>query len=544
MRIFWRGDELLRHYTYNDNNLAIAYYRYSSAGQNEASIEQQQDAAHDYADEHGYTIIKEYEDKAITGTTDERPNYQLMLSEVNKLKPAIIILWKNDRLGRDRIELALSKDKLRKAGCAIRYVADYIPDNPGAAIMVEGINDSMAEFYSYNLSENVKRGLKNLAKHCLYGQHILGYKKSEDKHYEIDSEKAPVVERIFKEYADGRTMTAIINDLTNEGIRSRLDKPFTVNSLRAILKNRAYIGEYHYGEVVKPGGMPAIVSEELFEQCQKRFALNKRKGAQLARGLDGEEPRYWLTGRLFCGECGESMHGLSGTSKTGKIHYYYECKNHRKKNVKCPKKNVSKLFIENLVVDVLKDVLSDSENLASLAVDVANYYKKLHSSDGDYLKSLKAQLRDTEKALKNLVKAIEMGIFSETTQARLLELEEQKKSLTETIDKEEIKQNILQDDYSIKHYFELYSKTNFEDSEVRDAVFEYFIDKIYVYDDKLLITLWYSDDKHEVPFCDISTTMTEFECSALPPALVRSDELYSYFVIKSLLAICYRMKNS
>ena len=73
--------------------------------------------------------------------------------------------------------------------------------------------------------------------------------------------------------------------------------------------------------------------------------------------------------------------------------YYYECKNHRKKNIKCPKKNVSKSFIENLVIDVLKDVLSDSENLASLAVDVANYYKKLHSSDGDYLKSLKAQLR-------------------------------------------------------------------------------------------------------------------------------------------------------
>lgn len=69
---------------YNDNNMAIAYYRFSSHSQNEASIDQQREAAHKLAAAKGYTIVKEYEDKAISGTTEERPGFQLMLSEVGK----------------------------------------------------------------------------------------------------------------------------------------------------------------------------------------------------------------------------------------------------------------------------------------------------------------------------------------------------------------------------------------------------------------------------------------------------------------------------
>ena len=88
----------------NDNNFAIAYYRFSSHSQNEASIDQQREAARRYAKDHGYKIIAEYEDRGISGKTDKRPGYQRMLSEVAKLKPAVLILWKVDRLGRDIVE--------------------------------------------------------------------------------------------------------------------------------------------------------------------------------------------------------------------------------------------------------------------------------------------------------------------------------------------------------------------------------------------------------------------------------------------------------
>lgn len=96
----------------NDNNFAIAYYRFSSHSQNEASIDQQREQAHAWADAHGYKIIREYEDAAMSGTRSDRPQYQLMLSEVKKLRPAVVILWKTDRLGRDRYELADAKRTL------------------------------------------------------------------------------------------------------------------------------------------------------------------------------------------------------------------------------------------------------------------------------------------------------------------------------------------------------------------------------------------------------------------------------------------------
>lgn len=507
----------MKHFKQNDNNLAIAYYRYSSAGQNEASIDQQREQAQKYADKHGFTIIKEYQDKAISGTTDERPDFQLMLSEVNKLRPAVLILWKTDRLGRDKYTLAMAKHKIREAGCSIHYVAEAILEDSAESIILESVMEGMAEFYSHNLSQNVKRGLHYNAENGLYGRHIIGYKKSEDKHYIIDEKTAPIVEKIFREYADGKPMTEIIKDLTEQGLRSQKGNEFTVNSLRAILHNRSYIGEYHYAGVTIPDGMPAIVSEELFEEVQKRFARNKRQGSQRANGLtEDNSPRYWLTGKLFCGECGESMHGMSGTSKTGAIHYYYSCKNHRRK-LKCPKKNVQKDHIEALVIKLLNELLSDTENLASLAVDVADHYKKMHSNDDNYIESLSKKLSDTEKALSNLVKALEMGIFSETTQARLLELEAQKRALSNAIEAEKTKLNILQDEYSIKHYFELYSKADFTNTDVRDMILEYFIDKIYVYDDRLLITAWYSDEQYDVSFDEIQMALAEFDSSAPEP---------------------------
>ena len=132
----------------NDNNLAIAYYRYSSHSQNELSIDQQRAQAQKYAETHGLQIVREYEDKAMTGTNDDRPGFQQMLSEVGKIKPAALILWKTDRLGRDRYDLAISKKKIRDAGCEILYIAEALPTSTPEASLMEGLLESMAEFYS------------------------------------------------------------------------------------------------------------------------------------------------------------------------------------------------------------------------------------------------------------------------------------------------------------------------------------------------------------------------------------------------------------
>ena len=122
----------------NDNNLAIAYYRFSSHSQNDASIDQQRVLAHEWADPHGFKIVQEYEDAAISGTTDARPGFQQILSEVAKIRPHTLIMWKTDRLGRDKYVLAMAKKKIRDAGCEIQLLAEY---------------------YSRQLSQNIQRGM-------------------------------------------------------------------------------------------------------------------------------------------------------------------------------------------------------------------------------------------------------------------------------------------------------------------------------------------------------------------------------------------------
>ena len=483
----------------NNNNLAIAYYRYSSRSQNDASIAQQREMAHKYADEHDLQIIAEYDDKAESGLNDDRENFNIMLSEVSKLKPSVLILWKTDRLSRDRITLALAKSRIRESGCSIRCVAEAIPDeNENDSIIIEGLMDAMAEYYSVQLSTNIRRGIKYNADRCLYnGTKMLGYKKGEDNRYTIDEDTAPIVLRIFNDYIAGKKMAQIARELNFEGLKSAYGNDFGVNGLRSILKNRAYIGEYRLSGVVVPGGMPALITEEQFNQAQKMFALNKRKRIV---NNNADAPRFWLTGKLYCGECGESMHGSSGTSKTGKTHYYYKCQGH-KKHI-CDLKDVKKDWIEDAVERILDDFLSDSEWLATIAVDVAAYNKKRHSDD-TFLKSLQKSLKDNETALKNMLKAIEQGILTETTKDRLLELEAQNKALKEAIECEKAKLSVNNDDCSIEKYFSFYAHADLKDEETRNFLLEYIIDKIYLYKDKILITCYYSDDNKTIPLSEL-----------------------------------------
>ncbi len=217
----------------NDNSFAIAYYRYSSHSQNDASIEQQQEQAHIYAETHGYKIIKEYADRAITGTTAERPQYQLMLSEIGNIKPAVLILWKTDRLGRDRTEIILAKKRIREAGCQLCYVAEAIPENSCESSFVEAIIEAQAQWYSEQLSRNISRGMLYSAKQGLYcGVRMLGYSHDSNKKYIIDERTAPVVRRIFKDYANGKPIAVISDELNAQGITTVYGKPFTINSLR------------------------------------------------------------------------------------------------------------------------------------------------------------------------------------------------------------------------------------------------------------------------------------------------------------------------
>ena len=487
----------------NDNNLAIAYYRFSSHSQNEASIDQQRELAHEWADAHGFKIVQEYEDAAISGTTDARPGFQQMLSEVAKIRPHTLIMWKTDRLGRDKYVLAMAKKKIRDAGCEIHLLAEHIPTEGPEGVLIEGLMEAMAEYYSRQLSQNIQRGMDYNAQHALYNGHkLFGYDVDRStKKYIPDPNTAPFVQWAFREYALGRPLKAIAEEMNAQGLRTPRNAKFSVNMLNKMLKNRAYIGEYHHGDITVAGGMPVLVDEATFDRAQRRFAENKRKGSQRAHGMDGAEaPRYWLTGKLYCGECGSTMQGVSGTSKTGRTYYYYYCSAQRRKE--CHLHKARKRDLEDMVLFALHNIVDDEENVTALALDAAEYYEKNHNGTA-YLEALEAKRREVEKSLANLVKVIERGVVSDTVTQRLTQLEEQKSALNDAIGTENVRVSLCEDRHSIQAYFDKFLHADVNDPEIRDQVFEYFVDKVYLYDDKLVVSMWFSeDDKQEITWRD------------------------------------------
>ena len=238
-----------------------------------------------------------------------------------------------------------------------------------------------------------------------------------------------------------------------------------------------------------------------FDRAQRRFAENKRKGSQRAHGMDeNEAPRYWLTGKLYCGECGSTMQGVSGTSKTGRTYYYYYCSAQRRKE--CHLHKARKQDLEDMVLFALHNIVDDEENVTALALDAAEYYEKNHN-DTAYLEALEAKRKEVEKSLANLVKVIEKGVVSDTVTERLTQLEEQKSALNDAIETENVRVSLCEDKHSIQAYFDKFLHADVNDPEIRDQVFEYFVDKVYLYDDKLVVSMWFSeDDKQEITWRD------------------------------------------
>lgn len=485
----------------NPGNNAICYYRYSSDAQRDVSIVQQKDAAHEYAEHHGYHIIKEYDDPAYSGTRDDRPAFQLMLYEVEKLRPAYLILWKTDRLSRDRIDAVMAKKRLRECGVKIVYVAESIPDDDEATqILMESIYEAMAASFIVSHRKNVVRGMTYNAENAFYnGVKMLGYVGEVDHKYEIDQATAPTVRRIFKEYTEGVPMQKICDSLNNAGQKTVRGNRFTVNSLRNILVNRAYIGEYKFGKTLIPDGMPRLIDDETFQKAQAKLEANKRGGKGAIKKLhpEIEIEDYWLTGKICCGLCGGTMQGVSGTSRSGSLYYYYSCINYRKHT--CTLKYQRKELMEKIVLYTLDDLINDPALRIIIAEKCYAYHQAQNNDNGAYEASIRAQLKDVEGKLNNLVKAIEAGIFNSTTAERMNVLENQKSMLNDALLAE---QNRKKCDLTLNTIVKFLSSLvgDINNPDTRHRLLDFFVDKIYVYPDKMVLTFYYTDDRRELPF--------------------------------------------
>lgn len=489
-------------------NIAL-YARYSSQSQTEQSIEGQLHACYEYAKVNGHIIVGEYIDRAQSGTTDSRTEFQRMIADSDKHTfEAAVLVYQLDRFARNRYDSAINKVKLKKNGVRVISARENISDD-ASGILVEGVLESMAEYYSAELSQKIRRGMEINAQKCLStgSNPSLGFTVDAERHFHIDPDGARIVREIFELYANGTTVADIIKYLNDKKVKTSKGKEFNKNSLHRMLRNKRYIGTYIYKDVEVLDGMPHIIDNELFDRVQRILDRNKKAPAR-ARGKE----EYLLTTKLFCGYCKEMMTGYGGTSKTGRKYRYYACKN-AKKNL-CQKKVVNKQKIEDRVVLECRRLLTDT-NIDNISQAVAAACQADYDSSA--VKRLKASVREADEAIENLWKALERGQSVEMITERIERRKAEKNELQEQL-AIEMNRQIVFTAPQIKAFLTSLKKGNINDENNRKGFVNIFLRAIYLWDKKMTLILNGGGKPltiEDIPLDAIEADNAEFECSSM-----------------------------
>ncbi len=352
----------------------------------------------------------------------------------------------------------------------------------------------MAEYYSKELGEKTLRGMRENALKCKYngGPVPFGYYIDSDKNHQPDPEKAPLVVEMFKMYDEGESIVEIVNVMKNRGVLSNKGRPLSLNTVTTMLHNRKYIGEYHFKDVVVPDGMPAIVEKDLFERVQMKLEKNKKSGARYRA-----DDEYLLTTKLFCGHCGSIIHGESGRSRTHGKYRYYKCSN-AKKHKGCTLKPIRKDYIETIILNHIMTLISDDDIVQNMVDAVMEQQGK----DNVVMTALKKQLADVENGIENVLNAIQMGIVNESTKKRLDELEMRRNELRIDIGREELASPTLSPK-DIRDFIVKFRSLNLSKLEHKRRLIYTFVNRIYLYNDRYIITFNYSLDTDEIPLSEV-----------------------------------------
>ena len=400
--------------------IAVIYARYSSDAQTEQSIEGQLRVCQDYASKNNIVIVDTYIDRAMTGTNDLRPDFQRMLRDSATGKWDYVLVYKLDRFSRNKYESITHKHTLKQHGISVVSATENIPDTP-EGIILESLLEGMNQYYSAELSQKIKRGMReNRIKGNFQGGNILYGYKVENRKIIIDEERATIVRYIYHEFMLGNSIRRIIDALSEKGILYK-GKRFAFNTVYGILRNEKYTGVYTHGDEIVDNMYPQIIDPETFAMVKSKIKHN-------THGKRSVDVVYLLRSKMKCGYCGESLIAENGRAKSGKVHFYYKCRG--KKNLRngCNLRVFRKEDLETFVLNNMIDELSKPECVDEIVKGVLAIQKKQATENLVY-ESLLREKRQFEAAISNLLKAIEQGIITNSTSKRLRELEERQEKL-------------------------------------------------------------------------------------------------------------------
>ena len=479
---------------------AVIYARYSSDNQREESIEGQIRECTAFAEKNDITVLKHYIDRAYSARTDHRPAFQEMIKDSDKHLFDMVIVWKLDRFSRDRYDSARYKVLLKKNNVRVVSATEVISSGADG-ILLESVLEGVAEYYSADLAEKVTRGMtENALKRKFNGGSMpIGYVIDEEQHFQIDPLTAPFVLEAFKRYIEGATMKELIDFFKEKGIKNKNGRDINYNSIQRMLNNRRYIGEYAFRDIVVPDGIPAIIPKELFDRVQTKLAKNKKSPAR-----HKAEEDYLLTTKLFCGCCGAYMCGDSGKGRSGEVHRYYKCVSIKKRRAICNKKSVRKDWIEDIVVNATMKMLMSDTTIDA----IVSALMTLQDAENVNLPLYEKQLKETNVAINNLLNAIQSGILNRSTKERFDQLEATRDELENKIAVEKLAKPRITEE-QLRFFLDRFRKLDVRQLSHRRMLIDTFINAVFLYDDKLVLTYNFREETETITFDDLKNKLRE-----------------------------------
>ncbi|MBR3552514.1 MAG: recombinase family protein [Clostridia bacterium] len=351
--------------------IAACYIRVSTDDQTEYSPDSQLRAIRDYAKTHDYYLPEEYvfTDEGISGrTVAKRPAFNRMIG-VARQKPKpfeAILLWKFSRFARNRSDAIVYKRLLRDdCGIDVISISENLGEDRGTALILESMFEAMDEYYSINLSTEVKRSMLLKAERGeVLGPAPFGY-KNENKTFVIDEEAAPFVRMIFDELEAGTPAMRIAKKLNDLGARTKFGNPFDARAVVYTARNPAYVGMVRWSKngqksngetyrripqpdddlIVTRGTHPPIISRAQFDRVNEKLNDRARLLARGSRECASRE--YALHGLVRCSNCGATLTYASAKEPALQCHKYA-------KSQCSVSHHVSLKILDRAVLDALK----------------------------------------------------------------------------------------------------------------------------------------------------------------------------------------------
>ena len=440
--------------------------------QRNESIDAQIRAAEKYAAQNDYIVINKYIDRAKSATTDQRPQFQQMMSDIESTDVDAIIVHKLDRFARNRYDSAIYRNIMKKNNVVLLSVLENLNDSP-EAIILEAVIEGYNEYYSKNLAREVEKGKRENAIQCKHvgGIPPLGYDVDPvTKKLTINRFEAEAVKMIYSMYLDGCGYSEIIFNLNQRGFKTKRGNAFRKNSIYEILKNEKYTGVYIYNksaaknadgtynrhkyktddEIIRvPDGIPQIISQKDFDKVQIKIQQRRRKTATYKAKHD-----YLLTGKIQCGICGSIYVGNARKANATHPEYIsYRC-SRKNGSLKCRNREIRKDTIESIVLSRLADYFFDESVLNGLSKAYNEYIAGQDTSLNNRIQGIEDDLSDIDRQINNIVNVVaQTGSAALSDRLKELEQERAEKLYLLSSLQEQLHSNRI-DDKSLKMAFQ------------------------------------------------------------------------------------------